>query len=165
MRLLLIVVLLSMPLISYGNEVDKMKLAFSVVSEEIKKEEGIRLKVYKCPAGKWSIGYGRNLEDVGITQEEADFLLQNDLKRCDLQLDKTFPFYSQLDAVRQFVLIDMCYNVGLNGLKKFKKMISALEAKDYEAASKEMLDSLWAKQVKSRAEKLAKIMATGELPK
>lgn len=165
MRLLLLVVLLSMPLISYGNEVDKMKLAFSVVSEEIKKEEGIRLKVYKCPAGKWSIGYGRNLEDVGITQEEADFLLQNDLKRCDLQLNNTFPFYSELDAVRQFVLIDMCYNLGLDGLKKFKKMISALEAKDYETASKEMLDSLWAKQVKSRADKLAKIMETGELPK
>ena len=73
-----------------------MKLAFSVVMEELKKEEGFRAKVYKCTAGKNTIGFGRNLDDNGITYEEAEYLLKNDIKMVDNWLNDNVPIYANL---------------------------------------------------------------------
>lgn len=125
-------------------------------------EEGMKLKAYRCPAGKLTIGVGRNLEDKGLSNEEALFLLQNDIIEAVKELKKAFLFFDSLNETRQIVLIDMCFNLGINGLKKFKKMIKALENQDFSLASKEMLSSCWAKQVGARARSLALLMETGE---
>lgn len=125
-------------------------------------EEGMKLKPYRCSAGKLTIGVGRNLEDKGLSNEEALFLLQNDIIEAVKELKKAFLFFDSLNETRQIVLIDMCFNLGINGLKKFKKMIKALENQDFSLASKEMLSSCWAKQVGARARSLALLMETGE---
>ncbi len=125
------------------------------------KEEGLRLKPYRCSKGKLTIGVGRNLDDKGLSNEEALFLLQNDIQEAIASLKKEFPFFQSLSMDRQIVLIDMCFNLGINRLKGFKKMIKAIEEKDYSLASKEMLSSLWAKQVGARSKDLAHLMKTG----
>lgn len=132
------------------------------VADLIKKHEGLRLKPYKCSAGKLTIGYGRNIEDNGISQSEADTMLNNDIQQCYAECSK-FKFWNKINEARQAVIIDMCFNLGINRLKCFKKMLSALERGDYKTASKEMLDSNWARQVKSRATELSKIMQKGEI--
>lgn len=140
-----------------------MKLAFSVVMEELKKEEGFRAKVYKCTAGKNTIGFGRNLDGNGITYEEAEYLLKNDIKMVDTWLNGNVPIYATLTPERQFVLIDMCFNLGFVGLLKFRKMFEAIKAGEFAKAAAEMLNSKWAVQVGPRARKLARIMETGEM--
>lgn len=129
---------------------------------QIIEEEGLRNIVYRCPANKLTIGVGRNLEDVGISDDEANYLLSNDLKRVEDELVRNFLFFGDLDECRQRVLMDMCFNMGISRLKKFKNMLAALAKGDYETTSKEMLDSLWARQVKSRATNLSEMMRTGE---
>lgn len=131
-------------------------------AELIKKHEGLRLKPYKCTAGKTSIGFGRNLEDNGISQYEAEQMLFNDIQRCYTELVK-LSCWNKLNEARKAVLLDMCYNIGITRLKTFKKMLAALEVGAYNRAAKEMLDSKWAFQVKTRATELAEIMKTGEL--
>lgn len=131
-----------------------------LAAELIKKHEGLRLLPYKCTAGKLTIGYGRNLEDNGISQYEAEEMLNNDIQRCYSQLVKLH-CWNKLDEVRQAVLLDMCYNLGIVRLKNFKKMLGALEVGAYNRAAAEMLNSKWAAQVKSRATELAKIMQKG----
>ena len=129
--------------------------------ERIKYYEGLRLKPYQCPAGKWTVGYGRNLEDKGITEQEALFLLHNDIAECAQACQKNFAFFENLSQMRQGVLIEMVYNMGFSKVKEFKKMLLALQGYDYERAAQEMLDSVWARQVKSRAKKLSMIMKRG----
>lgn len=124
--------------------------------------EGLRLKPYICPAGKLTIGYGHNLEDNGITLEVAEILLKTDLACARMEVTSKVPFIGKLSEARQFVLVDMCFNMGITRMMTFKKMLAALGRGDYEKAVVEMLDSKWAKQVGKRAEKLAKIMKTGE---
>ena len=131
-------------------------------AELIKKHEGLRLKPYKCTAGKLTIGYGRNLEDNGISRYEADQMLFSDIQKCYTELVK-LPFWNQLNEARKAVLLDMCYNLGITRMKTFKKMLAALEVGAYNRAAKEMLDSKWAFQVKTRATELAEIMKTGAL--
>lgn len=128
---------------------------------QIKRHEGLRLKPYKCSAGKLTIGYGRNLEDVGITEEEAYLLLLNDISDTvvDLQRAKLNVFDS-LSKPRQYVLMNMCFNLGINRLLKFKNMWSALADGNYNKAADEMLDSRWSKQVGERSLELADIMRT-----
>ena len=151
--------------------------------------EGLKLKPYKCPANKWTIGVGRNLEDVGlskdeqlklfgtsglsrkevidrllargISEEEALFLLDNDIEKCTADV-KRFPWFESLNSVRQKVIIDMRLNLGLAGLKGFKRMISALEQGDYDKAAEEMKDSKWYYQVGIRGRRLVKMMKAGE---
>ena len=129
--------------------------------ELIKKHEGRRLFPYECSAGKLTIGYGRNLEDNGITDEEADYLLSNDLRRVRSELSMNFDWYLQLNDVRQAVVEDMLFNLGLVRFLGFKKFMKALEQQDYEEAAHQMLDSKWATQVASRADELAELMEKG----
>lgn len=129
--------------------------------ERIIKHEGLELKPYKCTAGRLTIGVGRNLDDNGITEEEARFLLKNDMRNCHIDCLYNFPFYAEMDDVRQGVILEMCFNLGINRLKGFKKMLTACEFKNYALASEEMLNSLWAKQVGKRARNLAQIMRMG----
>jgi lysozyme len=104
---------------------------------------------------------GRNLDDVGISREEAMALLANDVKNARYQLEQHLPWASSLDDVRESALVNMCFNVGIGKLLNFRKFLSALEAGDYKSASAEMLDSLWAKQVGPRAQRLALQIQSG----
>lgn len=123
--------------------------------------EGLRLIPYRCTAGKLTIGIGRNLDDKGITKEEAYYLLRNDLKECHRQCCEAFWWYGEMDLVRQSIIKEMCFNMGLGGLQKFKNMLLACSLKNYREAAKQMLDSRWATQVGKRAQTMSKIMETG----
>ena len=120
----------------------------------IKRHEGFNSRPYKCTAGKLTIGWGRNIEDNGISVQEAEFLLDNDILRCQLDLYK-YRWYLDQPYDVQIALLDMCFNMGINKLICFKKMIKALEDKDYTVAAMEALDSKWAKQVGDRAKTIA----------
>lgn len=126
----------------------------------LKHHEGLKLHPYKCPADKWTIGYGRNLEDNGITEEEALFLLRNDIERCKKEL-APFPWYVNQPKQVQDALINMCFNLGLSRLLGFRKMIMALTVKNYTEAAKEALDSKWAEQVGFRAKDIALMLRQG----
>jgi len=108
------------------------------------------------------VGVGRNLEDLGLTDGEINFLLRNDLTRVQSELLNAVPCYHRLSEVRQCVLMDMCFNLGINRFMQFKMMLTALEMGEYKEAANEMLDSRWAKQVGQRANRLANMMATDE---
>ncbi len=129
--------------------------------EQIKRHEGLRLHPYRCTAGKLTIGYGRNLEDKGINTAEAESMLLTDM--CEVE-ERLFAegLFSDLNDARKAVLINMGYQLGVSGLFKFKKMIAAVDRKEYELAAKEMLDSRWAMQTPNRAKELHDQMLTGE---
>ena len=116
---------------------------------------------YKCPAGKLTIGYGRNIEDNGITDAEARTLLRNDILTAESELRTVFSWFDGLDEVRQGVLVNMAFNMGTPKLKGFKKTLGHVEAGRYKEAAAEMLNSAWAGQVKGRAAELARQMETG----
>ena len=126
--------------------------------------EGKRRHVYTCSEGYETIGIGRNISEsgLGLTDGEIDFMLRNDLTRVQGELAANVPCFLNLSDVRQNVLMDMCFNLGINRFKQFKNMLTALEMGEYEEAANEMLDSRWAKQVGERATRLAKMMATDE---
>ena len=145
--------------------------------------EGLRLEVYQDTLGIDTIGIGRNLEDRGITNQElsdldipsiehvykygiteadAVYLATNDVEIVETELVRAHPCVDKLDAVRQLVLMDMAFNMGVPRLCKFKKMWNAIHNEDFINAAKEMLDSRWAIQVKSRSTKLAHAMHHGE---
>ena len=132
------------------------------IAERIKKHEGFSPRPYQCPTGHLTIGYGHNLDANGIDQETAELLLKKDIERAEKNVKNSFIWYLKLTEPRQYVLVDMCFNLGLIGLLKFKKFLAAAEAGNYQTAAKEMLDSKWAVQVGRRAVELAEIMETGE---
>ncbi|KAE8545365.1 glycoside hydrolase family protein [Marinobacter nauticus] len=138
-----------------------MPMNRELLRSQLERHEGLRLKPYRDIVGKLTVGYGRNLEDVGISRDEADFMLDNDIDQVEQHL-KTVDEYNELDEVRQTVLANLCFNVGFKGIIGFKRMWRALAKRDYEGAATEMLDSKWAKQVGRRASELAEIMRTGD---
>ena len=160
-----------------------MKYIRTHLLKQLLKSEGLRLEVYQDTLGIDTIGVGRNLEDRGITKEELDaldipnietvyqhgitesdamFLLENDVQIVEEELLKAHPCIAELDAVRQLVLVDMAFNMGVPRLCKFKKMWAGVHEGDFRTAAKEMLDSRWAIQVKSRSHKLAHAMHHGD---
>ncbi len=122
---------------------------------EIKRDEGLRLKPYKCSAGKLTIGYGRNLEDVGITESEAVEMLRHDITNATADLCREFDWFGDLSYERQKALVNMRFNLGMPKLKQFQKMLRAMKSGDFERAANEALDSKWAKQVGARAIRIA----------
>ncbi len=129
--------------------------------KQLQRHEGWREKPYKDSVGILTIAWGRNLDQVGISLEEGDFMLENDITTAESECEKRFSFFSDLNDIRQEVLTNMMFNLGWPRLSGFKNMIAALEEVDYELAAAEMLDSKWHTQVKSRAEELATQMRTG----
>lgn len=121
----------------------------------LRKHEGLRLKPYRCTAGKLTIGYGRNLDDRGITEEEAERLLHNDILLCSLQLDRDLPWWKHHPENVQMVLMDMCFNLGITGLLEFKRTLGYIRDQKYSVAAVEMLKSKWAQQVGPRAKELS----------
>jgi lysozyme len=120
--------------------------------------EGLKLEPYECTAGKLTIGVGRNIEDIGITEDEARYLLDNDILRVCDELDRNLPWWRDLSDARQRVLVDMVFNLGISRFMQFQNTIAAIESGDYDLASKEMLDSRWADQVGNRAKTLSRMM-------
>lgn len=164
-------------------EIDSLKTS-------IRKHEGLNLKPYKCPDGRLTIGFGRNLEQNGISIKEAEALLQNDLFNLKLELEDKLPFFSKLSDIRQNVLIEMAYQMGVPKLLGFQNTLqylsNALECREYEnwsgfnewniKASKEILNSKWHRQMITydamdgaigengllRSEYLSKVMREGK---
>ena len=130
--------------------------------EQLKRHEGLKLKPYKCTADKLTIGVGRNLEDVGISEEEAEMLLQNDIQRATVQIQAEFPWTEQLDEVRFAALINFTFNVGIGTVGKFVNAMALLRDGSYDMAADEFLNSRWAKQVGQRAVDVTDQIRTGE---
>jgi lysozyme len=133
------------------------------VEDLIKRHEGLRLWPYEDTVGKVTIGYGRNLTDVGISLEEAEAFMARDVATATRDAE-TFPWYADLDPVRQAVIVDLCFNLGLTRLRGFRRTLAALSMGDYTLAATELLDSTYAKQVTSRAHRNAQMLASGEWP-
>lgn len=127
------------------------------------KHESYRQFPYVDTTGHLTCGIGRNLSDRGVSTTEALYLLDSDIVYFCSRLRHFLGFFSGLNENRQIALVDMCFNVGVQGLLNFKDMISALEAHDYPRAAEAMLDSQWARQVWERASCLADIIRTGEI--
>jgi lysozyme len=132
----------------------------SVLRDQLIAHEGLRLKPYHDTVGKLTIGVGRNLTDVGISQEEALYLLDNDLRASIADLER-LPWFESLDPIRQRVVVDMRFNLGPSKFRGFHNTIAAMTVGDYERASRLMLRSKWAEQVGGRAARLARMMQTG----
>jgi len=150
--------------------------------DKLIEHEGMVLHVYQDTLGIDTIGIGRNLKDRGISKEELDhmdipninviyehgiseadarYLAENDVQIVEDELLKAHPCIAGLDAVRQLILVDMAFNMGVPRLCKFKKMWNAIHEEKFDIAAKEMLDSRWADQVKLRSIKLANAMHNG----
>jgi len=145
-------------MVLYKGDVREM----SELENMLIRHEGIRLKPYIDSVGKTTIGVGRNLDDNGITKDEALFMLRNDIRYATVELFANYPWSYALDTKRQDALIDMVFNLGITRFGKFKKMIAAFEDKNYVVAAHEMLDSKWAAQVGARAKELANMVRHGE---
>ena len=147
------------------------------IKAQLVRHEGLRLKPYRCTAGKLTIGIGRNLDDCAISQSEAYIMLINDIMNCEKQLQQKIPdIYNGLDEVRKSVLLNMCISIpqsrfaplrepcylGINGLLGFKNTLAFVKAGDWERAANNMLVSRWAKQVGRRAIELSELMRKGK---
>jgi lysozyme len=167
----------------------------AALTDELVRDEGEKFKVYRCTADKRTVGVGRNLDDVGIskaetaalgitvasvckngiTRAQSRTLLANDIDACERQLDAKLPWWRTLDGVRQRVLLNMCFNMGIGrranpakgikggGLLAFVNTLAKMERGDFDGAAAGMLASLWARQVGPRAERLALMMEKGTL--
>lgn len=135
--------------------------AISSLADQLRRDEGFRAHPYRDSVGKVTVGYGRNLDDVGLSEAEADFLLSSDIEAATMRLESTFPWTMGLDEVRKSVLLNMTFNMGIAGLAQFRQMLEAVKTGDYAGAAREMLDSKWAQQVGSRAQRLSIQMESG----
>lgn len=129
---------------------------------QLKRDEGFRNKPYFCTAGKLTIGYGRNLDENGISEDEAEIMLVNDLRSSRTDCELVFPNFDCYVRPRQYALINMMFNLGLSRFLGFKKMIRAIKEDNWDEASVQALDSRWAEQVGDRAERIARSLKTGE---
>ena len=129
--------------------------------DELERDEGLRLKVYADQLGIPTVGIGRNLRDKGITRGEAYHLLNNDIDEIQADLDAALPWWRRLDEVRQRVLANMCFNLGIHGLLKFEHMLAHAMISEFDMAAAEMVGTAWAKQVGPRAVRLAEMMRHG----
>jgi lysozyme len=134
---------------------------YEKLQQQLERQEGFRQFPYKDSVGIETIGIGRNLKSVGISLQEAQMLLQNDLEKVMHELMTTYPAYLKLDDARKSVLLNMAFNMGIHGLMQFRQFLVFLEDGKYAEAAAEMLRSKWAEQVPNRAHELAQIVETG----
>lgn len=135
------------------------------ITEQLKRDEGMKLHAYRDHLDMLTIGIGRMIDlrkGGGISQEEAEYLLANDIKRRERELTICLPWFPELDEARKGVLINMAFQLGTGGLMKFKKALEFVRKGQYVAAANEMLASKWAEQTPARAERLARQMMIGQ---
>lgn len=126
---------------------------------ELTKEfEGYSEKLYLCPAGKWTIGWGRNIEDRGISRDEAELMFRNDIKAAIRDLITIFPKLHTMGSDIRIVLVDMMFNMGINRFRTFKRFIVAVKSGNRATMRKEMIDSAWYIQVGNRGKRLVKLL-------
>lgn len=131
----------------------------------LRRHEGVEKYAYRCSAGYLTIGVGRNIDPedgLGLSEDEIDYLLQNDITRVTGELEKEYPWFLTLDPVRRDAVIDISFNLGATRLRLFKNALAAMKKGDYTTAASEFLDSRWADQVKGRATELVEMIRTGE---
>lgn len=132
---------------------------------QLEAHEGFKRSAYTDSLGYWTIGIGRLIDarkGGGITRNEALYLLENDVRVAIVELDVQLPWWRSLDEVRQRVIVDMAFNLGIPGLLTFKNTLRLIQEGKYALAADAMLASKWATQVKTRASHLARMMKTGE---
>ena len=141
------------------------------LKQQLEFEEGRRLKAYTCTAGHKTIGIGHNLDvkpafngqripDI-ISDQICDLIFDRDIEDTIIQLNFVWLANTKLDPARRDAVINMCFQLGINGVMKFKLMLNALERSDWVAAKAHALDSSWAKQTPERAERVAEQLLTG----
>lgn len=133
------------------SQLEKLKIA-------LERDEGFVDHPYRDSRGIYTFGIGF----TRICHEDALYVLEQEIRRKWLELVIVLPWIVNLDDVRQRVLANMMYNLGVAGLCEFHKMLKACRKGDFAEASKEMLRSVWSKQVGSRAQRLALAMETGK---
>jgi lysozyme len=130
---------------------------------QLKRHEGVKSHAYKCTANMITVGVGRNIDEnggIGLSDDEINYLLENDIKRCKQELI-SLSWFTDLDSVRQDAIVNLCFNLGLTRLMGFKNAMAAMAEGNYERAADEFYDSRWAKQVKSRADEVCEMIRTG----
>lgn len=132
------------------------------IEEQLTLHEGRRKRIYRDSVGKVTGGVGRNLTDVGFSDDEIDLMFRNDIARAVANLDRYHPWWVRLDPIRRKVLIDMMFNLGPGKFDDFTRTLGEISQGRYVAAAKRMLESKWASQVGARARRLAKMMRTGQ---
>lgn len=131
---------------------------------ELRRDEGVVRHAYVDSEGWLTVGVGRLIDkrkSGGLSDDEIDYLLKNDIARVSRELDERLPWWRTLDAVRQRVIANMAFNLGVTGLLGFKNTLAAVKAGRWEKAAAGMLASRWATQVGARAIRLAQMMRTG----
>lgn len=129
---------------------------------ELKIDEGYKQFPYRCSGNKLTIGYGRNIEDNGISKLEADYLLWNDINIAISEIKDIFIDFDNYPELVQRALTNMIFNLGKNKFLEFKKMIEAIRQHDWIIASNEAKDSKWHNQVKERAIRIEKMLSNIE---
>lgn len=143
---------------------DTSKLELTIYMSGLRRDEGLRLTPYKCPAGHWTIGYGHKLTQAEfmrvkqITLEQAEKLLLEDTIQAICDAQAVCENFDTLSLPRKSVLVNMAFNLGRRGLKKFKKFLAALQVYDYDTAVAEMIKSKWYRQTGARARRLVGLM-------
>ena len=135
--------------------------------DTLKRHEGYKPFAYRCSADKITIGVGRCIDEdggLGLSDDEIELLLINDIERCDQELRDAFSWYSLLDKVRRDAMVNLCFNLGLTRLRGFVKALEAMSRLQYENAADEFMDSRWAEQVGNRAVEVTEMIRTGEYP-
>lgn len=130
------------------------------------KHEGMRLKPYEDVLTEdITIGVGRNLDSIGLSEDEVLYLLDNDISRCSRELLYHFRWYPELCRVRQEAMINLCFNLGMTRLRTFRNALQAMSEGQYDIAADEFLDSKWATQVGShRTDDIHHMIKTGTYP-
>lgn len=131
------------------------------IKSDLKAEEGFRSKPYKDIVGKTTIGYGRNLDDVGVTQQEAEVMLDNDIQKSIHDLQAHLSWFDTLSTNRQRALVEMCFQMGITGLLGFHKMLLHMQKGEFREAKFEGLSSKWALQVPKRASRILSLIENG----
>jgi lysozyme len=132
---------------------------------QIQRHEGLVLNAYQDHLGYWTIGYGRLIDKRkggGISQQEAEYLLQNDINGVTQALERQITFWNRLNEPRKAVLMNMAFQMGVAGLLKFKNTLASVESGNFEDAAARMLKSKWAEQTPTRAKEMANQMRTGK---
>lgn len=133
--------------------------------EQLRREEGTARFAYECSLGFWTIGVGRNIDKrsgAGLSPDEIDYLLANDVARVTAEIKANLPWAAQLDEPRFAVLAGMAFQLGLKGMLEFKKTLDAVRKQRYTDAAFFMLDSKWARQTPARAARMALQMRSGQ---
>lgn len=140
---------------------------FDQITRQLMRDEGSSIRhgrhlPYVDTVGKTTIGYGRNLTDRGLSEDETRLMLENDIVGCIGELASTFPWFEKLDEPRQGAMVNLCFNLGLTKLLKFPVFLSYMKIGNWEQAAVSLLQSRYAEQVGNRALRVSEQIRRGE---